>query len=320
MNLFFVYGSGADARMMTPAPTGSLLHGITRDSLLKLGPDLGIPTHEGRISVDGLAARAAPPARSPRSSPAAPPPSSPRSARCAARARDWTSRRRHAGPGHHAAARGAGRHPERHPARPLRLDPPARLAAAAGGMAPARPAQPSAARPSPGRAAADAASAGRACRRSARLSRSCAGRAVPCRSAVARDRPVHGRACARLAADHSEKPVPAGPSWPPVVSAHPGQTASARPHRATRRAGSRSSVSATPCHATGHQRTRSCRRATGAAPAALEVSWAWARRARSAAAWTTRGARRLPGPGRCGWPGRRRRGRRGAGRRPARGR
>jgi branched-chain amino acid aminotransferase len=52
MNLFFVYGSGADARMMTPATTGSLLHGITRDSLLKLGPDLGIPTYEDRISVD----------------------------------------------------------------------------------------------------------------------------------------------------------------------------------------------------------------------------------------------------------------------------
>ncbi|MGH3275527.1 MAG: branched-chain amino acid aminotransferase [Streptosporangiaceae bacterium] len=51
MNLFFVYGSGSEARMMTPAPTGSLLHGITRDSLLKLGPDMGIPTHEGRISV-----------------------------------------------------------------------------------------------------------------------------------------------------------------------------------------------------------------------------------------------------------------------------
>jgi branched-chain amino acid aminotransferase len=52
MNLFFVYGSGADARMMTPATTGSLLHGITRDSLLKLGPDLGIPAHEGKISVE----------------------------------------------------------------------------------------------------------------------------------------------------------------------------------------------------------------------------------------------------------------------------
>jgi branched-chain amino acid aminotransferase len=52
MNLFFVYGSGSDARMMTPAPTGSLLHGITRDSLLKLGPDLGIPTYEGKISIE----------------------------------------------------------------------------------------------------------------------------------------------------------------------------------------------------------------------------------------------------------------------------
>jgi len=51
MNLFFVYGSGAEAQLMTPAPTGSLLHGITRDSLLKLGPDLGIPAHEGKISV-----------------------------------------------------------------------------------------------------------------------------------------------------------------------------------------------------------------------------------------------------------------------------
>jgi branched-chain amino acid aminotransferase len=51
MNICFVYGSGADARIMTPATTGSLLHGLTRDSLLKLGPDLGIPAHEGRISV-----------------------------------------------------------------------------------------------------------------------------------------------------------------------------------------------------------------------------------------------------------------------------
>jgi branched-chain amino acid aminotransferase len=52
MNLFFVYGSGSEARMMTPAPTGSLLHGVTRDSLLKLGPDLGVPAYEGKISVE----------------------------------------------------------------------------------------------------------------------------------------------------------------------------------------------------------------------------------------------------------------------------
>jgi branched-chain amino acid aminotransferase len=51
MNLFFVYGSGAEARLVTPAATGSLLQGITRDSLLKLGPDLGIPAAEDRISV-----------------------------------------------------------------------------------------------------------------------------------------------------------------------------------------------------------------------------------------------------------------------------
>jgi branched-chain amino acid aminotransferase len=52
MNLFFVYSAGPEARMMTPAPTGALLHGVTRDSLLKLGPDLGIPAFEGRISID----------------------------------------------------------------------------------------------------------------------------------------------------------------------------------------------------------------------------------------------------------------------------
>jgi branched-chain amino acid aminotransferase len=51
MNLFFVYGSGPEARIMTPALTGTLLQGITRDSLLKLGPDLGIPAAEGRMSV-----------------------------------------------------------------------------------------------------------------------------------------------------------------------------------------------------------------------------------------------------------------------------
>src|ERR1022692_3932197 len=51
MNLFLVCGSGPDARIVTPAATGSLLYGITRDSLLKLGPELGIPAVEDRISV-----------------------------------------------------------------------------------------------------------------------------------------------------------------------------------------------------------------------------------------------------------------------------
>jgi len=52
MNLFFVYGSGSDARIMTPALTGSLLPGITRDSLLTLAPGIGFPASEGAISVE----------------------------------------------------------------------------------------------------------------------------------------------------------------------------------------------------------------------------------------------------------------------------
>ncbi|HEY1915276.1 MAG TPA: branched-chain amino acid aminotransferase [Streptosporangiaceae bacterium] len=52
MNMFFVYGSGPEARIMTPSLGGTILAGITRDALLKLGPDLGIPAEEGRISVD----------------------------------------------------------------------------------------------------------------------------------------------------------------------------------------------------------------------------------------------------------------------------
>ncbi len=52
MNLFFVYGSGPDARIMTPPLTGTLLPGVTRDSLLTLAPDLGIPASEGMISVE----------------------------------------------------------------------------------------------------------------------------------------------------------------------------------------------------------------------------------------------------------------------------
>lgn len=51
MNLFFVYGSGSDARIMTPALTGSLLAGVTRDSLLTLAHDLGIQASEGAISA-----------------------------------------------------------------------------------------------------------------------------------------------------------------------------------------------------------------------------------------------------------------------------
>jgi len=51
MNLFFVYGAGEDAHLVTPELTGALLPGVTRDSLLRLAPDLGIPAREGRVSV-----------------------------------------------------------------------------------------------------------------------------------------------------------------------------------------------------------------------------------------------------------------------------
>ncbi|HEX6886875.1 MAG TPA: branched-chain amino acid aminotransferase [Candidatus Nanopelagicales bacterium] len=51
MNLVFVVGHGGDARLVTPELTGTLLPGVTRDSLLKLARHLGIPAEEGRMSV-----------------------------------------------------------------------------------------------------------------------------------------------------------------------------------------------------------------------------------------------------------------------------
>ncbi|MFK0102538.1 MULTISPECIES: branched-chain amino acid aminotransferase [unclassified Streptomyces] len=47
MNLYFVYGD----RIVTPSLTGSLLAGITRDSLLKLASDLGYTSEESRVSI-----------------------------------------------------------------------------------------------------------------------------------------------------------------------------------------------------------------------------------------------------------------------------
>jgi branched-chain amino acid aminotransferase len=49
MNLFFVYN---DNRIVTPALTGTLLPGITRDSLLRLAPELGLAAEDGKISID----------------------------------------------------------------------------------------------------------------------------------------------------------------------------------------------------------------------------------------------------------------------------
>lgn len=52
MNLFYVYGTGQDARLITPELTGTLLPGITRDSLLTLASDLGYNVEQGRITVE----------------------------------------------------------------------------------------------------------------------------------------------------------------------------------------------------------------------------------------------------------------------------
>jgi branched-chain amino acid aminotransferase len=52
MNLFFVYREGEKIKLVTPELTGALLPGITRESLLTLGKELGYETAEGRITVD----------------------------------------------------------------------------------------------------------------------------------------------------------------------------------------------------------------------------------------------------------------------------
>ena len=52
MNLYFIKGSGKNATIMTPKLTGTLLPGITRDSILTLAKDLGYKTEESMISID----------------------------------------------------------------------------------------------------------------------------------------------------------------------------------------------------------------------------------------------------------------------------
>jgi branched-chain amino acid aminotransferase len=48
MNLYFVYGD----KIITPSLTGSILEGVTRDSLLTVARDLGYESQEGRVSID----------------------------------------------------------------------------------------------------------------------------------------------------------------------------------------------------------------------------------------------------------------------------
>jgi len=50
MNVFFLRGD----TLITPPLTGTLLAGITRDSILQLAPSLGIPVKEEIVSLDDL--------------------------------------------------------------------------------------------------------------------------------------------------------------------------------------------------------------------------------------------------------------------------
>ena len=52
MNLYFVKGKGADATVITPKLTGTLLPGITRDSILSVAKDLGYKTEEVMLSIN----------------------------------------------------------------------------------------------------------------------------------------------------------------------------------------------------------------------------------------------------------------------------
>ena len=52
MNLYFVKGRGKEATIFTPKLTGTLLPGITRDSILTVASDLGYRVEEGMINID----------------------------------------------------------------------------------------------------------------------------------------------------------------------------------------------------------------------------------------------------------------------------
>lgn len=53
MNIFFVYDEGDGPTLVTPdLETGTLLPGITRESLLQMARDIGLPAKERRISIE----------------------------------------------------------------------------------------------------------------------------------------------------------------------------------------------------------------------------------------------------------------------------
>ncbi len=59
MNIFFVLGSGGSARLVTPELSGSLLPGITRNSLLQLAVDAGFAVEERKFDIDEWQKKAA---------------------------------------------------------------------------------------------------------------------------------------------------------------------------------------------------------------------------------------------------------------------
>ncbi len=59
MNIFFVFGSGGSARLVTPELSGSLLPGVTRDSLLQLAIDAGFTVEERKVDIDEWQKKAA---------------------------------------------------------------------------------------------------------------------------------------------------------------------------------------------------------------------------------------------------------------------
>ena len=56
MNLFFVFEKNGKTTLVTPELTGSLLAGITRDSILGLAKELGYATEERLFSTEDWAA------------------------------------------------------------------------------------------------------------------------------------------------------------------------------------------------------------------------------------------------------------------------
>jgi branched-chain amino acid aminotransferase len=58
MNVFFVFGAGEDARLLTPALTGTILAGQTRDALITLARGFGMKVEESRLGIDEWQAQA----------------------------------------------------------------------------------------------------------------------------------------------------------------------------------------------------------------------------------------------------------------------